>query len=41
MKENNVSLVFDKKELLGGRPELDITEVIIKKLDKFGLTLRS
>ena len=34
MKENNVSLVFDKKELLGGRPELDITEVIIKKLDK-------
>ena len=34
MKENNVSLVFDKKELLGGRPELDITEAIIKKLDK-------
>ena len=34
MKENNISLVFNKKELLGGRPELDITDVIIQKLDK-------
>ena len=34
IKENNISLVFDKKEMLGGRPELDITQVIIDKLDK-------
>ena len=34
IKENNISLVFDKKEMLGGRPELDITQVIIDRLDK-------
>ena len=34
IKENNVSLVFDKKEMLGGKPDLDITKIIIEKLDK-------
>ena len=34
IKENGISLVFDKKEMLGGSPELDITKIIIEKLDK-------
>ena len=34
IKENDISLVIDKKNLLGGRPELNITEEIIKRLNK-------
>ena len=34
IKENNISLVMDKKNMLGGRPDIDITEVIIEKLNK-------
>ena len=32
--ENNVSLVVDKKYILGGGPDLDITKVIVEKLNK-------
>ena len=34
MKENNISLVIDKKDMLGGKPEYDITEIIVEKLNK-------
>ncbi len=34
IKENNISLVVDKKNMLGGRPEYDITNVIVEKLNK-------
>ena len=34
IKENNVSLVIDKKYTLGGSPEKDITKTIIEKLNK-------
>ena len=34
IKENDISLIIDKKELLGGRPEFDITKIIVEKLDK-------
>ena len=34
IKENNISLVIDKKNMLGGSVELDITKLIIEKLDK-------
>ena len=34
IKENNISLVVDKKNMLGGRPEYDITKVIVEKLNK-------
>ena len=34
MKENNVSLVLDKKYTLGGNPEVDITKIIVEKLNK-------
>ena len=34
MKENNVSLVIDKKYSLGGNPEFDITKIIVEKLNK-------
>ena len=34
IKENNISLVMDKKDFLGGMPEFDITEIIVKKLNK-------
>ena len=34
MKENNISLVVDKKNLLAGNPEYDITKIIIEKLNK-------
>ena len=34
MKENNISLVLDKKNTLGGNPEVDITKIIVEKLNK-------
>ena len=34
MKENNISLVLDKKNTLGGDPEVDITKIIVDKLNK-------
>lgn len=34
IKENNVSLVIDKKNTLGGNPGFDITKTIVEKLDK-------
>ena len=34
IKENSVSLVVDKKYILGGGPESDITKVIVEKLNK-------
>jgi len=34
IKDNNISLVIDKKNMLGGNTEFDITNVIIEKLDK-------
>ena len=34
IKENNISLVIDKKSTLGGNPETDITKVIVEKLNK-------
>jgi len=34
IKENNISIVIDKKHMLGGKTEFDITQVIIEKLNK-------
>ena len=34
IKENNISLVVDKKYILGGGPSYDITKVIVEKLNK-------
>ena len=34
IKENNISLVMDKKNMIGGSTEYDITKIIIDKLDK-------
>ena len=34
IKGNNISLVIDKKNTLGGNPETDITKIITEKLDK-------
>ena len=34
MKENNISLIIDKKNTLGANPEIDITKVIVEKLNK-------
>ena len=34
MNENNISLVVDKKNLLAGKPEYDITKIIVEKLNK-------
>ena len=34
IKENDISLVIDKKDMLGGRPEFDITKIIVEKLNK-------
>ena len=34
MNENEISLVIDKKNMLGGKPEYDITNTIVDKLDK-------
>ena len=31
---NDISLVIDKKYMLGGKPENDITEIIVEKLNK-------
>jgi len=39
IKENNISLVIDKKFTLGGTPDTDITNFIIEKLDKVLPTL--
>ena len=34
VKENDISLIVDKKYTLGGGPENDITKVIVEKLNK-------
>ena len=34
IKENNISIVMDKKNMIGGLTEYDITKVIVEKLDK-------
>ena len=34
IKENDISLVIDKKDMLGGKPEYDITKIIVEKLNK-------
>ena len=34
IRENNISLVLDKKDMIGGMNEIDITSTIIEKLDK-------
>ena len=34
IKENNISLVIDKKDLLAGTNDYDITNVIVEKLNK-------
>ena len=34
IKDNNISLVIDKKSTLQGTPETDITKIITEKLDK-------
>ena len=34
IKENDISLVIDKKNMLGGKPEYDITKFIVEKLNK-------
>ena len=34
IKDNNISLVIDKKDMLGGNPENDITKTIVEKLNK-------
>ena len=34
IKENNISIVMDKKFMIGGLTEYDITNIIVEKLDK-------
>ena len=34
INENDISLVIDKKNMLGGSKEIDITQLIVEKLDK-------
>ena len=34
IKENNISLVADRKFILGGHPDHDITKIIVEKLNK-------
>ena len=34
IQENNISIVLDKKIVLGGQIELNITEIIVNKLNK-------
>ena len=34
IKEKNISLVIDKKDMLGGKPEYDITQIIVEMLNK-------
>ena len=33
-QENNISLILDKRNILGGNSKLDITEIITEKLNK-------
>ncbi len=39
IKENNISVIIDKKNILGGQTNLDITNLMIEKLDKELLSL--
>ena len=34
IKENDISLVVDKQNMLGGKPEHDITKFIVEKLNQ-------
>lgn len=34
IKENDIAMVMDKKDFLGGKPEYDITEIIVDELNK-------
>jgi len=34
IKENNISIVIDKKNMIGGLNEYDITKIIVEKLNK-------
>ena len=34
IQENNISIVIDKKNMIGGLTEYDITNIIVEKLDK-------
>ena len=34
IKENDISIVIDKKNMIGGLTEYDITNIIVEKLDK-------
>ena len=34
INENNISLVVDKKIILGGTPDSDITKIIVEQLNK-------
>ena len=34
INENNISIVIDKKNMIGGLKEYDITNIIVEKLDK-------
>ena len=34
IKENNISIVVDKKHMIGGLKEYDITNIIVKKLNE-------
>ena len=34
IQENDISLVIDKKHMLGGKPDNDITKIIVEKLNK-------
>ena len=34
IKENNISLVIDKKDLIAGSNEYDITKFIVERLNK-------
>ena len=34
IKENSISIVMDKKSMIGGLTEFDITKIIVEKLDK-------
>ena len=34
IKENNISLVMDKKNMIGGKVEYNITDIIVEKLNQ-------
>ena len=34
MSENNISIIMDKKSIVVGRTEIDVTDKILKLLDK-------